>query len=100
MTANHILATEPALPQPVTQHDNIRLIWFPIVGRERATHDRIDAEYRKEIRRGDLGGDLFRVTVTRQLRVPLDERGHVFKNLVLLFPVKEVAEVDHILLFG
>ena len=100
MTSNNALAAETALPQRVTQHHDVRLIWLSIIRSKRSAHDRIDPEHRKEIRRGNLRGNFFRLAVTRELRVPIDERGHVFENMALLFPIKEIAEVDHILLVG
>src|SRR5947207_15903580 len=100
MTSNNALAAETALPQRVTQHHDVRLIWLSIIRSKRSAHDRIDPEHRKEIRRGNLGGNFFRLAVTRELRVPIDERGHVFENMALLFPINEIAEVNHIMLVG
>jgi hypothetical protein len=44
-----------------------------------------------------LSGHFFRLAVAGEIDVAIKKRSHVYEDTVLVFPVVEVAEVDHVL---
>src|SRR5262249_13066858 len=91
------IAREPPLPEIVRDDHDALAARFSVVVVKRSSEDRLDAEHREEICSRVLSRNLFGIAVAGQARAGVKVRGHILKDRVLLFPVKEVSEVDHVL---
>ncbi len=58
----------------------------------------VGPEHREEIRGAKLARDLFRLAIAREIEAAIEEDSHVGEDLVLIFPVGEVAEIDDVLI--
>jgi hypothetical protein len=75
------------------------LFTFPaFIRRKQSSTDRIYSQHWQQVCRNDLRGNLFRRTFPREVTSKIEEHTHVIKDIVLLFPIREVTQVDNILI--
>src|SRR5262249_38109709 len=82
-----VSAAIPILPQPIAEHDYFIRIRFILFGQERAAERWLDAEYREEIGRHQIGVHPLWFAVAGQVETPLAERRHILEGSVLRLPV-------------
>src|SRR5262249_23528032 len=92
-TGDPSIAREPPLPERVRNDPDALAARFSVVVVKRSSEDRLDAQHREEVCSRILSRDLFGISVAGQARARVKVRGHILKDRVLLFPVKEVSEV-------
>ena len=92
------VATESSLPESITDHSDARLSFAVVFSDKRSTEGSIGSEYRENIGGGILSRYLLRFTIVREVESAIEEHRHIGKYLVLLFPVCEITEIDHVLI--
>src|SRR5262252_5172655 len=92
------ICPESALPKRIADYDDIGLAGLPIFGGKGSTFNCIHTKHRKQVGGGNLSWNLFGFAVAGKFSTQVEESGHVFKNVILLFPIKKVAQVDYVLI--
>ena len=90
------IAAEPALPEAVAEDHHPVVPVGPLVGRERAAQHRSDAQGREEARHHELGDELLRRPLARQVDAVVVEARHRRERRVAFLPPQVVERGDDV----